>query len=211
MNEEIRFGCTTNQEKHLTKKSTLKNQDNRSQIILAAYRLLAEKGYDSATMKEIAAAASVAPGLIHYYFESKDQLLQEVLIEAGERYVKEVERWCTELTQSQLLTVAFTEPKQRVTAEPEWFRLRCELFALGLRNPNFHEAVRIMFSTGRHCITRLVHQIAGDAIANPEAVAAVLLASFDGLALQKLADPEFDLDSAYQVLTQMFMAQLSDR
>ena len=211
MSQRLRFGCTTNQEECLAKKSISKSQDNRSQIILAAYRLLAEKGYDSATMKEIAAEAGVAPGLIHYYFEGKDQLLQEVLIEAGDRYVKEVERWSRELTQPQLLAVTFTEPKQRVTTEPQWFRLRCELFALGLRNPNFHEAVRLMLSTGRDCITRLVHQIAGDAIANPEAVAAVLLAAFDGLALQKLTDPEFDLDSAYQALTQMFMAQLINR
>jgi AcrR family transcriptional regulator len=179
--------------------------------VAAAYRLLAEKGYDSATMKEIAGAAGVAPGLIHYYFESKDHLLKEVLIEAGARYVKEVERWCTQLTREQLQQVTFTEPKQRVLTEPEWFRLRSELFALGLRNPNFHDALRLMLSTGRQCITRLVYQIAGDDIANPEAVAAVLLATFDGLALQKLADPAFNIDSAYQVLTQMFMAQFSDR
>ncbi len=115
------------------------------------------------------------------------------------------------MTKEQLQEVTFTEPKQRVTTEPEWFRLRCELFALGLRNPNFHGAARLMLATGRQCITRLVQQIAGDAIANPEAVAAVLLASFDGLALQKLADPEFDLDSAYQTLTQMFVAQLRNR
>lgn len=206
----LAFGWLSNQEVILKKKLSLKNQDNRSQIVLAAYQLLAEKGYDSATMKEIASAAGVAPGLIHYYFESKDQLLQEVLTVAGERYVKEVERWCTELTKEQLQEVTFTEPKQRVTSEPEWFRLRCELFALGLRNPNFHDATSLMLSTGRQCIARLVQQIAGDAIANSEAIAAVLLASFDGLALQKLVDPEFDLDSAYQVLMQMFMAQLKN-
>lgn len=177
----------------------------------AAYRLLAEKGYDSATMKEIAGAAGVAPGLIHYYFASKDELLREVLMEAGERYVRTVEQWCTELTREQLQEVTFTEPKERVTREPEWFRLRCELFALGLRNPNFHDAMSGMLSAGRQCIARLVQQIAGDAIAHPEAIAAVLLASFDGLALQKLADPTFDLDRAYQVLMQMFLAQLGDR
>jgi len=178
--------------------------------VAAAYRLLAEKGYDSATMKEIAGAAGVAPGLIHYYFTSKDELLREVLMEAGERYVKTVEQWCAELTREQLQAVTFTEPKERVTREPEWFRLRCELFALGLRNSNFHDVISLMLSTGRQCIARLVQQVGGDAIANPEAVAAVLLASFDGLALQKLADPTFDLDSAYQVLMQMFLAQLGD-
>ena len=37
-----------------------------------------------------------------------------------------------------------------------------------------------------------------------EALAAVLLACFDGLALQKLADPEgFDLDAAYAALATM--------
>lgn len=196
---------------YLNQKSNIKSQDNRAQIVAAAYRLLAEKGYELATMKEIAGAAGVAPGLIHYYFESKDHLLKEVLTEAGERYVKEVERWCTQFTKEQLQQATFTEPKQRVMTEPEWFRLRCELFALGLRNPNFHDAVSLMLSTGRQCITRLVYQIAGDDIANPEAIAAVLLAAFDGLALQKLTDPEFDLDSAYQALNQMFMTQLSDR
>ncbi|MEA5449988.1 TetR/AcrR family transcriptional regulator [Leptolyngbya sp. CCNP1308] len=182
--------------------------NNRSLIVSAAYKLLAEEGYDAATMKEIAQGAGVAPGLIHYYFNSKDQLLQEVLYTAGERYVKEVEHWCNTLTAQQLLETTFTEPKRRVANEPEWFRLRCELFALGLRNANFHEAVQIMLATGRQCIARLVRQIAGDAIANPEATAAVLLAAFDGLALQKLADPAFDLDSAYGVLMQMFMTQL---
>lgn len=184
--------------------------DNRSLIVSAAYQLLAEEGYDAATMKQIANAAGVAPGLIHYYFSSKDQLLQEVLYTAGEQYVKEVEQWCNTLSPQQLLETTFTEPKKRVADKPEWFRLRCELFALGLRNANFHEAVQIMLSTGRQCITRLVRQTAGDAIASPDAIAAVLLAAFDGLALQKLADPDFDLESAYGTLFQMFKSQLGN-
>lgn len=198
-------------------KKTASNANNRSLIVAAAYKLLAEEGYDAATMKEIAHAAGVAPGLIHYYFSSKDQLLQEVLHTAGQRYVKEVERWCQTLSPQQLLETTFTEPQQRVLNQPEWFRLRCELFALGLRNANFHEAVRVMLSTGRQCISRLVRQIAGakstsphQQITNPEAMAAVLLAAFDGLALQKLADPEFDLESAYQTLFQMFTSQLEN-
>lgn len=194
----------------MSKKAASAGANNRSLIVSAAYQLLAQEGYDAATMKEIAQVAGVAPGLIHYYFNSKDQLLQEVLYTAGERYVNEVERWCNTLSPQQLLETTFTEPKQRVMREPEWFRLRCELFALGLRNPNFHEAVQVMLATGRQCITRLVKQVAGDAIANPEATAAVLLAAFDGLALQKLTDPTFDLDGAYQTLLQMFTAQLAE-
>ena len=50
----------------------------REQIIQAAYRVLAEQGYDAATIKAIAREAGVAPGLLHYYFASKDELLVEV-------------------------------------------------------------------------------------------------------------------------------------
>ncbi len=147
------------------KKPASNSANNRSLIVSAAYKLLAEEGYDAATMKEIANAAGVAPGLIHYYFSSKDQLMQEVLYTAGEQYVNEVERWCNTLSPQQLLERTFTEPQQRVANEPEWFRLRCELFALGLRNPNFYEAVQVMLTKGRQCITRLVREIARDAIA----------------------------------------------
>ncbi|WP_214442201.1 TetR/AcrR family transcriptional regulator [Atlanticothrix silvestris] len=195
----------------MSKKTASNGANNRSLIISAAYKLLAEEGYYAATMKEIANAAGVAPGLIHYYFSSKDQLLQEVLYVAGDRYMKEVEQWCNTLASPQLLETTFSEPKQRVINEPEWFQLRCELFALGLRNPNFHEAVQVMLSTGRQCITRLVCQIAGGKITKPEAVAGILLAAFDGLALQKLVDPDFDLESAYCVLLQMFTSQLSEK
>jgi hypothetical protein len=39
--------------------------------------------------------------------------------------------------------------------------------------------------------------------ADAEALSAVLLACFDGLATQKLIDPSVDLDAAYSVLTRM--------
>lgn len=185
--------------------------DPRTQIMAAAYRLLAEKGYDAATMKEIARAAGVAPGLIHYYFDSKDQLLLEVLSEAAERYIKGMERLTTSTAAENLLEVTFSEPRQRVNQEPEWYRLRCELFALGLRNSHLRPGMTSMLAAGRRCISEVVNKIAGDEAVDSSAIAAILLACFDGLALQKLADPNFDLEGAYNVLLQMFKSQLRDR
>ena len=121
------FSWPTNQVLQVGKKTASHRANNRSLIVSAAYKLLAEEGYDATTMKEIANAAGVAPGLIHYYFSSKDQLLQEVLYAAGERYVNEVERCCNTLSPQQLLETTFTEPQQRVVNEPEWFQLRCDL------------------------------------------------------------------------------------
>jgi AcrR family transcriptional regulator len=46
----------------------------RTDIIEAAKRCFAEHGYGGTTNKMIAAEAGVAPGLLYYYFESKEQL-----------------------------------------------------------------------------------------------------------------------------------------
>ena len=43
--------------------------DNRARLIAAGHALMAEKGVEGTTVKEIARVADVSPGLFHYYFE----------------------------------------------------------------------------------------------------------------------------------------------
>lgn len=160
-------------------------------------------------MKEIARTAGVAPGLIHYYFKSKDELLQEVLTEAGRRYVEQMQHFTNKFSGEELERVTLAEPRERVEREPEWYRLRSELFSLGLHHSHFRPAAAAMLAAGRDCIGTTIDKLARHKLAHPpETVAAVLLAAFDGLATQKLADPDFDLEAAYQVLAEMFHSQL---
>ena len=51
----------------------------RGEIIRAAVHVLGRAGCADTSMKEIARQAGVAPGLLHYYFESKDELLMAVV------------------------------------------------------------------------------------------------------------------------------------
>jgi AcrR family transcriptional regulator len=50
------------------------NSETRLTIIDGAKQCFADRGYNGTTTKMIAAAAGVAPGLIYYYFDSKEQL-----------------------------------------------------------------------------------------------------------------------------------------
>jgi AcrR family transcriptional regulator len=50
------------------------NQDTREAILVAARDTFAERGYDAASIRTIAAAAEVDPALVHHYFGTKDQL-----------------------------------------------------------------------------------------------------------------------------------------
>ena len=56
----------------------MKNErkDAKERIIGAAKKLFAAKGFDSASVDEIAKHAHVNKALIYYYFESKDKLLE---------------------------------------------------------------------------------------------------------------------------------------
>jgi len=53
--------------------------DTRERILLEAARLLRHHGYAATTLREIADAAGVKAGSIYYYFESKEEILGEVL------------------------------------------------------------------------------------------------------------------------------------
>ena len=54
-------------------------EDRRDQIIDAAMQVFAQKGFTRATNKDIAREAGITPGLIYYYFESKEDLLKTII------------------------------------------------------------------------------------------------------------------------------------
>ncbi len=56
-----------------------KSEDSRRQVLDAAVATLAERGLASTSIQDIADAAGMSKGAVHYHFESKDELLQHVL------------------------------------------------------------------------------------------------------------------------------------
>src|SRR5436190_8052754 len=54
-------------------------EDRREQIIDAAVRVFAQKGFTRATNKDIAREAGITPGLIYHYFESKEAVLKAII------------------------------------------------------------------------------------------------------------------------------------
>ncbi|MEU4715966.1 TetR family transcriptional regulator [Micromonospora purpureochromogenes] len=52
------------------------NPDTRQAILAAARTTFAERGFDAASIRVIAAAAGVDPALVHHYFGSKEELFR---------------------------------------------------------------------------------------------------------------------------------------
>jgi len=51
------------------------SEARRSEIVQALQAVMARQGYEKATIQAIAAEAGLAPGLLHYHFKSKQEIL----------------------------------------------------------------------------------------------------------------------------------------
>lgn len=64
---------------------TRHGQDRKAELLRHAEQLFAERGYEDTRMIDIAAAAGVAKGLVYWYFENKDTLFDEIVVDIGQR------------------------------------------------------------------------------------------------------------------------------
>jgi TetR/AcrR family transcriptional repressor of bet genes len=53
--------------------------ERRAQITQALIKVMAKRGYDGASVADIAKAARLTPGLVHYHFQNKREILLAVL------------------------------------------------------------------------------------------------------------------------------------
>lgn len=81
--------------------------ERRAQLIAALMRTLALRGYAGASVANIAREAGMAPGLVHYYFGSKQEMLLALL---------ESIRSAVLTRRDQRLTLAGDDPRARLFA-----------------------------------------------------------------------------------------------
>ncbi|MBO0778171.1 MAG: TetR/AcrR family transcriptional regulator [Ktedonobacteraceae bacterium] len=193
------------------KRTWTHQEDNRKRLIAAGYTLLAEKGIEATTVKEIARLAGVSPGLFHYYFASKNDLLLAVVYEAGARFSQRLTQAVGHLSSTgrSFHEVAMLAAAAASRDDPSWYRLRYELYALGLRHPEFLPEVGKMLAKGRQGIAQTIREQTGMEETRAEALAAVVHACTDGLALQQIAQPGLDLTAAYQLVQSLFLTEAS--
>ncbi|AGC47194.1 TetR family transcriptional regulator [Myxococcus stipitatus DSM 14675] len=71
-------------------------EERRQQIVLGLLRVMSERGYERASVNEIAKAAGLSPGLVHYHFSDKQEILlvlvEQLAARARERVARRVAR-----------------------------------------------------------------------------------------------------------------------
>ena len=65
-------------------------QERRSELLATAMRLFAEEGYDNVSVRAVARAAGVAPGLAYHYFDSKQNLFAAAIRDYSQRCAERI-------------------------------------------------------------------------------------------------------------------------
>lgn len=66
-------------------------EERRGQITGALMKVMAKRGYDGASVADIAKAAHLTPGLVHYHFKNKQEILLAALHDLAARHDKNLE------------------------------------------------------------------------------------------------------------------------
>src|SRR5438874_4211305 len=187
----------------------------KERIVDAAYRALVKQGYHETSMKDIAAEAGVAPGLAHYYFETKEDLLVATIERACQPVMEAWQQAGMTLTgplpeDADPMTVArmgFELAKEELRTYRGLFILTFDMFGVGLHNPKIAAAVRAFIDERRAFIARITKGVIAGLnaapIASADAIAAALWGSLHGIYLQMVTNPDFDAESAIDALCEM--------
>jgi AcrR family transcriptional regulator len=112
----------------------------RGEIIRAAARVLRRVGYSESSIKQIALEAGVAPGLVHYYFTSKEELLVAVVHELEREMVSDWQSAVAGIDDPlERIVAALDHTAVRCAEHPEFFRLLFDLYMVGLGNPTIRQ------------------------------------------------------------------------
>jgi AcrR family transcriptional regulator len=171
-----------------------KSEESRAQVIDAAITVLADKGITRTSVQEIADAAGISKGSVHYHFANKEELLERVLERCFERLEVRV-REVFELPGSPLerMNRALYEMwAVRRDGEPE-VRVLSELQVLARQNPTIRKAFAAQMRKARQQIIDVGLKQLLEMGLKPrvpvEVLPRMLIAKLDGLALQYELEP----------------------
>ena len=189
-------------------------QSAPERILDAACDLIAADGIDAVRIARVAQRAGASPALVHHYFSTREELLEQALIhsfeQAGdERFQRppDAEETATEaLARGIAESLPFPGPQER-----EWV-LWVELWLRAVREPALRPVAARLYGRYRDWVAGLIRAgvKSGEFRASdPEALADVAMALLDGAGVRALiSDPEMRVDDARSLVARRLATEL---
>jgi AcrR family transcriptional regulator len=169
--------------------------NTRERLLVAARSVFASHGFHGASVEEIASEAGFSTGALYSNFDGKEDLFLVLMEREIDEHAREIaDAVSVRRSVSERATGGARQWMTMIEREPEVLLLFMEFWAYGVRDAGVRPKVAARFAQVRELLTRLIADSASefdlelDIPAEQLAVAIDALA--DGIARQKLADPD---------------------
>ena len=185
----------------------------KAQRIVSAMRdSVGLRGAAASTFDHVAQEAGVSRGLLHYYFGSKERLLVEVVRHDCDMRMRALEESLSAADSiDAIVAVLVRHLEDFVEQDPGAYALIFELFSASRDNQELRDEMAELYRKLREQVAAALRSREADGVVrlrgDADGVASVLLALGDGVALQLLADPEWQSSEAFRagILTARFL------
>jgi AcrR family transcriptional regulator len=167
-------------------------------------------------MKDIAKEAGVTSGLLHYYFETKEELLAAVVRGFCDRLRSDTARAFEEAAGANPLMKAYAAVRaaeERVAAHPEHQRLLLDMVSQSLTDrrtaEQLSELYRGLIATTSEIVEELNTEVPTPLPIPIDDFATVIVAAMDGLAIQRLINPARDQEGLSRALAFLLLCSLA--
>lgn len=186
-------------------------QEKSERILKASLVLLAKQGYENTTINDIADAASVSRGLLHYYFKDKEDLVSKALtLGFGTMWEASIASLARATSAKELADGMIDVLKKNIQSNPDFSALLFEMWVSSRRS----DKIRKVFSDGLNGtveeLKKLLELASATGIikiehSDSEGIVRILLAMYHGLAIQLLTNPEKLRDKKLWVPVRKFL------
>jgi AcrR family transcriptional regulator len=194
----------------LTRKE--KQAHTRTCLMESAAKVFARRGLQQASIDEVAGDAGFTKGAFYANFKSKEELFLAMLDERFAQRIEQIDRvWSSEGDMRNKARQAGQDFADYLSDE-EWARLFFEFAAYAARNEEFRQELVTRYRALRERVadiySRQKEKMGIEPPVAPEQVAAMIFAMVNGLALEKLLEPDVVADDAFATMLVAFFAGL---
>ena len=159
-------------------------KDRRGALVRAAYNQIAERGFEGLRTREVASEAGVNIATLHYYFPTKEKLIEGVVQHAMERFRTTL---APHGSPSDQLRNHLQSVRRLVQEEPQLGIVMFELALRSARDPGIARIMREANESWHRIVRGLLHRAVKDGNLRPEMdsdeVAAMVVATLRNLTL----------------------------
>src|SRR5919112_5275834 len=103
-------------------------------ILKNSLKVLAEKGYDKATIADISKASNVSRGILHYYFSDKEDLVSKVLAASSSNIIQSALKGLQGKTPEEMVDNVIKASSDSLEKHPDFFAFLFEMWCASRRN-----------------------------------------------------------------------------